>query len=246
MKCVNVGNQILNNYLIKTDKSWVVVDTGYAGGLPQFLAGLQKNGIEPQEIKYIFLTHAHDDHAGYLEELMRVTDATIVMDKLSPDRLLVGHNQWIGGCSGRFAKFFVSAMSLAGKGKHEFPSMDIRRTENVVLWDGENQFFKQQGFPLTIVSLHGHTADNIGLLTDDGALFCGDAAMNGFPSVKRNIIWIENLEDYRKSWDAMIESPAKEIYPSHGKPFPKSDLIKYWKHLDKIRIFSLQTKTKQQ
>ncbi len=237
MKYINIGNPVLNNYLIKTGKGWIAVDTGYAGGLPRFLAGLQKNGINPQDIKYIFLTHAHDDHAGYLEELMQATGATLVMDKLSPDRLLAGHNQWIGGCSGRLAKLFVSAMSLAGKAKHEFPAMDVRAAENVLLWDGENQFFKQQGLPLTIVSLHGHTADNTGLLTDDGALFCGDAAMNGFPSVKRNIIWIENLEDYRNSWDTMIESSAKEIYPSHGKPFPKSDLIKYRKHLDKIRLY---------
>ena len=237
MKIFNIGNRILNNYIIDTGKGYLVIDTGYAGGLPRFLAGLQKNGIEPQEIKYIFLTHAHDDHAGYLEELMQATGATLVMDKLSPDRLLAGHNQWIGGCSGRLAKLFVSAMSLAGKGKHEFPAMDVRVAKNVVLWDGENQFFKQQGLPLTIVALRGHTADNTGLLTDDGALFCGDAAMNGFPSVKRNIIWIENLEDYRNSWDIMIKSSAKEIYPSHGKPFPKSDLIKYRKHLDKIRLY---------
>ncbi len=237
MKIFNIGNRILNNYIIDTGKGYLVIDTGYAGGLPRFLAGLQKNGINPQDIKYIFLTHAHDDHAGYLEELMQATGATLVMDKLSPDRLLAGHNQWIGGCSGRLAKLFVSAMSLAGKGKHEFPAMDVRVAKNVVLWDGENQFFKQLGLPLTIVALRGHTADNTGLLTDDGALFCGDAAMNGFPSVKRNIIWIENLEDYRNSWDIMIKSSAKEIYPSHGKPFPKSDLIKYRKHLDKIRLY---------
>lgn len=237
MECINVGNRVMNNYLIKTGKGWVAVDTGYAGGYTRFLAGLQSNGIEPKDIKYIFLTHAHDDHAGYLGELMQATGATAVMDKLSPDRLLAGHNQWIGGCSGRLAKFFVSAMSLAGKGRHEFPAIDLRGDENVVLWDGTNQFFKEQGLPLTIVSLYGHTADNIGLLTDDGALFCGDAAMNGFPSVKRNIIWIENLPDYRKSWDTMIQSHAGVIYPSHGQPFAKRDLIRYRSGLDKIRIY---------
>ncbi len=236
MKIVNIGNRVLNNYLVETDKGWVAVDTGYAGELPRFMTGLRKSGIEPQEIKYIFLTHAHDDHAGYLEELMQATGATLVMDSLAPERLLAGHNQWIGGCSGRLAKLFVSAMSLAGKGKHEFPAMDVRENENVVLWDGRRQFFKEQGLPLTIVSLPGHTADNIGLLTDDGALFCGDAAMNGFPSVRRNIIWIEDLADYRKSWDTMIALPAETIYPSHGKPFPKSDLVKYRRHLNKIRI----------
>jgi glyoxylase-like metal-dependent hydrolase (beta-lactamase superfamily II) len=127
-------------------------------------------------------------------------------------------------------------MSLAGKGKHEYPAMDVCGMNNVVLWDGRRQFFKEQRLPLTIVSLPGHTADNIGLLTDNGALFCGDAAMNGFPSIGRNIIWIEDLAAYRQSWDAMIESPAKEIYPSHGKPFSTSDLVKYRRHLDKIRM----------
>ncbi len=225
MKIVNIGNRVLNNYLVETDKGWVAIDTGYAGGMPRFMDGLHRNGIEPQDIKYVFLTHAHDDHAGYLYELMQATGATVVMDSLAPERLLAGHNQWIGGCSGRLAKIFVSAMSLAGKGKHQFPAMDVCGVDNVVLWDGVRQFFKEQGLPLTIVSLPGHTAD-----------FCGDATMNGFPSVRRNIIWIEDLAAYRRSWDTMIESPAKEIYPSHGKPFPKSDLVKYRRHLDKIRI----------
>lgn len=236
MKCVNAGNRIVNNYLIETAKGWVAVDTGYEGEYEKFAAEVRRRGIELRDIKYIFLTHAHDDHAGYLSELMQATGATLVMDKLSPDRLLARHNQWIGGCSGRLAKFFVSAMSLAGKGKHLFPAMDLRGAENVVLWDGTNQFFKAQGLPLTIVSLHGHTADNIGLLTDDGELFCGDAAMNGFPSIGRRIIWIENLDDYRHSWDTMIKSRAEIIYPSHGEPFPKGDLIKYRSGLDKIRI----------
>jgi glyoxylase-like metal-dependent hydrolase (beta-lactamase superfamily II) len=237
MKIVNIGNRILNNYLIETDKGWVAVDTGYTGGLPRFTTGLRKNGIEPQEIKYIFLTHAHDDHAGYLEELMLTTGATVIMDNLAPERLLAGHNQWIGGCSGRLAKFFVSAMSLAGKGKHEFPAMDVSGIDNIVLWDGRRQFLKEQGLPLSIVSLPGHTADHIGLATDDGELFCGDGAMNGFPSVRRSIIWIEDLAAYCNSWDTMIALPAETIYPSHGKPFPTSDLMKYRCHLNKIRIY---------
>ena len=133
-------------------------------------------------------------------------------------------------------RLFVSAMPLAGKGRHEFPAMDVREAPNALLWNGRRQFFREQGLPLTIVSLPGHTADHIGLLTDDGQLFCGDAAMNGFPSVRRNIIWIEDLVAYRHSWDAMIATSAHTIYPSHGKPFPANDLVKYRRHLDKIRI----------
>jgi len=91
----------------------------------------------------------------------------------------------------------------------------------------------EQGIPLKILALPGHTSDSIGLLTEDGELFCGDAAMNGFPSVKRKIIWIENPDDYRNSWDKMIETGAGRIYPSHGRPFPSADLEKYRPYLQK-------------
>jgi glyoxylase-like metal-dependent hydrolase (beta-lactamase superfamily II) len=149
-----------------------------------------------------------------------------------PERLLVGHNNYDGGYPNLLAKSFFGLMSLLGKGKHEFPVVKV--DNNTLLWNGENQFFKEKGIELEIISLPGHTSDLIGLLTDDGILLCGDASMNGFPSIKRNIIWIENLKDYKKSWNRMIESSAREIYPSHGAQFPKKDLIKYRDYLDKI------------
>jgi glyoxylase-like metal-dependent hydrolase (beta-lactamase superfamily II) len=198
---------------------------------------LQRLGIVPHEIKYIFLTHVHDDHAGFLDELVKATGATVVMHAEGPERLSEGHNRFVGGSSGRLAKLFVEAMRLFGKGRHEFPAMDVREAKNVLVWDGKRQFFKEMNIGLEIVALPGHTGDSIGLLTDEGSLFCGDASMNGFPSMGRNIVWIESIDDYRRSWDAMIGSAAHTIYPSHGKPFPKRDLIKYRRRLDKIKLY---------
>lgn len=124
-------------------------------------------------------------------------------------------------------------MELFGKGKHTFPSVDI--PNNALLWNGERQFFKEKGYDIEIISLPGHTGDKIGLLIRDN-LFCGDAAMNGFPSIKRNIIWIEDLESYKSSWGIMINSKANTIYPSHGKPFPKVDLINFYNSLNTIKL----------
>ena len=236
MKIFNIGNRIVNNYIIKTEKGYVVIDTGYTGNYARFSENLQKNKIAKEDIKFIFITHAHDDHIGFLNELRNDTNAILVMHEESSERLLVGHNKFVGGCSNLLAKIFVESMTLAGKGKHEFPIVKIDETDNIVLWNGQNQFFKQKGIGLEIVSLPGHTSDSIGLLTENGDLFCGDACMNGFPSIKRNIIWIENVENYRKSWDTMIESSAEMIYPSHGLPFPKQDLIKYRKSLNNIKL----------
>ena len=43
-----------------------------------------------------------------------------------------------------------------------------------------------------IIRTPGHTADSMSLLLNDGTLFCGDAAMNGFPSVNNVTIWAED------------------------------------------------------
>jgi len=232
MEIINVGNRVVNNYIIKTSKGYIVIDTGYAGNYNRFCKKLKEHGISFEEIKYIFITHAHDDHVGFLNELILNTDAKLIMHVESPERLLVGHNKSEGEHTNLLAKFFFGIMSLLGKGKHEFPVVKV--DNDTLLWNGENQFFKEMGIELEIISLPGHTSDLIGLLTDDGILLCGDASANGFPSIKRNIIWIENLEDYKKSWNRMIESSAREIYPSHGSPFPKKDLIKYRDYLEKI------------
>ena len=232
MKIINIGNIIANNYLLLTPKGWLAIDTGYAGGFRRFVNGLAAHSIDISDIKYIFLTHVHDDHAGFLGELMDATDAQLIVHRHSVERLLAGHNQRIGGCPNILAKVFVEGMRLVGKGKHEFPAIDV--SKRATIWDGTAQPLLEEDIPLKILALPGHTSDSIGLLSEDGELFCGDAAMNGFPSVNRNIIWIENLDDYRNSWDRMIKAGARTIFPSHGKPFPSQDLEKYRPYLKKI------------
>ena len=54
------------------------------------------------------------------------------------------------------------------------------------------------------------------------------------------IIWIEDKVQFEKSWDVMIGEDAEWIYPAHGKPFPKSDLIKYKKRVSKIKLYKLK------
>lgn len=233
MKIINVGNRTVNNYLVQLPDGWLVIDTGYPNGYKRFKKKLKRLGIKEKDIKYIFITHAHDDHVGFLNELIESTDAQIIMHHETPERLRIGHNKYKGGCSNKLAKFFVNSMGLFGKAEHSFPLVIV--PEQTIIWDGEKQFFKKSGYDMEIVSLPGHTSDHIGLLIGD-ILFCGDAAMNGFPSIKRNIIWIEDLDSYKRSWDIMIKSKANVIFPSHGKPFPKKDLIRFYKYLYSIRI----------
>lgn len=237
MKIYNLGNRVVNNYLVSLDDSgYVLIDTGYAGSYPAFRRRLQKAGIRPEEIKYVFLTHAHDDHAGFLNEVLAVTAGRVILHPKAIGGLLKGQNSFEGGCSSRMAWLFCQLLALFGKGEHKYPPLRKDYLDRMLTID--SPAFKALSLPFTVIGTPGHTADHIALL-QDGQLFCGDAAMNDFPTIRRTTIWIEDLAQYRQSWEKIITLNPNRIYPAHGRPFPVQDLKKFRSHLDHVRLFPL-------
>ena len=233
----NLGNRVVNNYLVSLDDGgYVLIDTGYAENYPAFRKRLVKTGVSPKDIKYVFLTHAHDDHDGFLNEVLSITDATVILHPKAVDGLLKGQNSFEGGCSSRLAWLFCQLLAFFGKGEHKYPPLKEEYMDRLITID--SPAFKALSLPFEVIETPGHTADHISMLMD-GFLFCGDAAMNNFPSIKRTIIWIENPDDYIKSWEKMIALNPKKVYPAHGKPFPTKDLVKYRPYLDTIKLFPL-------
>ena len=47
----NLGTRVVNNYLISSEAGLILIDTGYEGGFPHFIKMLEKNRIEPKEIR---------------------------------------------------------------------------------------------------------------------------------------------------------------------------------------------------
>ena len=71
-------------------------------------------------------------------------------------------------------------------------------------------------------------------------MFCGDAAMNGFPSIGRTTIWIENLKQYRQSWETIIGKKPDLLFPAHGKPFKPAELQRNVQRLAGIRLLPIR------
>ncbi len=233
----NLGGRAVNNWLIPFREGYILVDTGYEGGFSRFRKKLKRAGVAPGEIKYIFLTHAHDDHAGFLNGALALTGAKVILHPKAVEGLKRGQNSFEGGCSGRLAHVFCLLLALLGKGEHRYPPIREEYMDRLISIDSDA--FRALDAPFGAVETPGHTEDHISLLMD-GRLFCGDAAMNGFPSRRRVIIWIGDLEKYRRSWEVMLDTMAREAYPGHGKPFPLSDLKKYLPELDRIRLYPLK------
>ena len=237
MTIINLGTRVVNNYLISSEAGLILIDTGYAGGFPHFMKMLEKHRIQPNEIKYVFLTHAHDDHAGFLNEVLAATDAQVILHPKAIDGLRRGQNSFKGGCSSRLAWLFCQILALFGHGEHCYPAIRDEYLDRLIPIDSEG--FRALGFPYEIMETPGHTADHISLLVGD-KLFCGDAAMNGFPSIRRRTIWIENLHQYKRSWERIIEKKPDMLYPTHGRPFKTVDLKRYLKTLDRTELYPLK------
>lgn len=240
MEIINLGNRIMNTYLIKTEYCCLLIDTGYAEQFSGFYNKLASRNIGLNKIDYVFLTHAHDDHAGFLNDVLQHTNAKVIMHYKAVEGLRRGQNSFDGGCSGKLALLFCKIMGLLGKGEHRFPQIKKCFEERCILIDCNNKNDIESKIHGKIIETPGHTSCSISLLMDDGSLFCGDAAMNGFPSIQRITIWINNLREFYKSWELMIYTNPRMIYPAHGAPFPISDLRKFLSKVEARKLYSLK------
>lgn len=239
MDIQNLGSMTVNNYLLTLSNGYMLVDTGYSNGYKHFQCEIIKKNIDIKEIKYIFLTHAHDDHAGFLNKLLlQNPNLKIILHPNAVAGLRRGQNSFNGGCSGALAYGFCKAMVLFGKGKHQFPVIDNRFEQNFIFYGSPEAKKLEQEISVQFLATFGHTNCSISLLYD-GILFCGDAAMNGFPSLKRITIWIENCNDFYSSWEKIISLKPKMIYPGHGKPFMPSDLQQYLSYTKHLKTYHL-------
>ncbi len=239
-KIFNAGNRIINTYVYACDNGLVMIDTGYEHSLGNVEKRLHNRNISLSDIRYVFLTHAHDDHAGFLNEMLgRNRDLKVILSDKAVAVLKRGQNSFQGGCSTYLAWAFCRSMAIFGKGDHRFPVIEDQYDDRFIRITEANQSALEDLLQGKILFTPGHTSDSISLKVGN-IVFCGDAAMNGFPSLKRVTIWIEDTDQFERSWDTLLAEEIDWLYPAHGRPFPKSDLRKFKKEISKIRLHALR------
>ena len=217
-----------------------MIDTGYENSYASVLKKLRKLQIQPENIRYLFLTHAHDDHAGFLEEWMTKHPQTqAIAHEKAIGGLWKGQNGFDGGCSTLGAFLFCQLMALLGNGDHRYPKLSEEHLTKIITLNESNLAQIENDLNGKILFTPGHTADSISLVVD-GNLFCGDAAMDGIPSSRKITIWVEDKVAFEKSWGEMIASRAKKIFPAHGSPFCTCALRKNKKFIAGLHLRPLK------
>lgn len=240
---LNFGNRIVNCWGYRIDNGYVIIDTGYENSYRNFKKKLKANNIKINQIKYCFMTHAHDDHAGFINQLLFDNqEVKVIMSDKGICTLRKGQNSFVGGCTSKLALAFCNVMKLFGMGQHKFPPIQAEYESRLIIISNDNRAYLEQELNGKIVETAGHTSDSISLLLNNGYLFCGDAAMNGFPSKYNITIWAEDKVAFLQSWQKIITLQPTKIFSGHGKPFNVQILKRNIGFVENIKLHALKHK----
>ena len=224
MDIITITSSYVNTYLVPVEGGYCMIDTGYKQQEKTFWKKFAKKGLKPEQIKYVFLTHHHADHAGFLKSVLEKTGAQLISAEGNRLRLAAGKNDMQTYISS-FPLLVLSKLSVAFVGTTQcFPPVTAPEL------DPSGQPLEKEG--ITFKILRGHTDCDVVMQVGE-KLFCGDLLMSGIGAQKYAPMWIKNKFEMVKSWEKLLKMPGIDtIYPGHGKPFSISVLpgaIDAWK-----------------
>ncbi len=216
---------VTNCWLLPCTEGYLLIDTCYSNVYPRFLKILKQMNIGLDEIRYLLLTHHHEDHAGFAAQLSADSGCRIIAHEKALNQLALGRSADAMKPLNRRTRAAYSAFGLLRK-ISGYPPVELSVTDFIIFGDNET-LLPQLGIDGEILETPGHTADSISVLLHDGSLFPGDAAMNFLKpcGLKYRPIYAEDYRDVKQSWEKLIAKGARKVYPSHGSPF-SSDRLK--------------------
>lgn len=226
--CIDTGTS--NVFLVKLDAGgYLLIDTGFKHGEAVFRTELAKAGIKLTDINYLFLTHHHDDHAGFAQSILADSGAALILSEktIAPIQAGTFNDETFYNLNPLIA-FFSDYYAWRVKADRSFEPVTLPE-ETYIISSDDDELLYSLGIPGIILTTPGHTEDSISLLLDDGSLFVGDSAMNFAPDVagiKHRPIFYTDMAAVLASWQKLSQTAATIVYPSHGLPFEFEEMVK--------------------
>ena len=232
-----------NVFLIPVRDGYLLFDTGYPWDYDTFRSGIAEHDIPLSSIRYVFISHAHDDHAGFLDRMVAANpDMKVIVHERTVPLLATGSNNKKNG-GGLFNRWAYVAFRVKQRFKPHwtltFPPFIVRETD--IVWSGEEAKMPEEvGMEATLILTPGHTADSVSLLYEGTYLFCADMASTAFNLIggKQLTVFNEDVEGVYDSWSKALARGVPVTVPSHGHPFRTVKLKRYMGRLTQDQLVS--------
>ena len=170
MKPVILPLGVTNDFLLPCHGGYLQVDTGYEHDYPAYRKNLARAGVALEEIRYLVLTHHHDDHAGFLNALTRDAEVQIIAHEQATALLQSGKNDTTrgGGYANGFIKLVAEIkMRFDPRWTLTFPPFTLRESD-ILLAGDDDQVLRQLGLAGRVLFTPGHCMDHIAIVLDSG------------------------------------------------------------------------------
>jgi hydroxyacylglutathione hydrolase len=203
----------VNCYLLAAPDACLLVDTGLSRQRARLETELQRIGCLPDRLRLILLTHGDFDHTGNAAYLRRQTGAQIAIHPSDAPMLTRGDMFANRGKANPILSKLAALFSGFGRDERVQPDLELE----------EGFDLSSYGVDAKVLHIPGHSAGSIGLLTADGDLFCGDLLENTKTPALGAII--SDSAAAVASFERIKALPLRTIYPGHGKPFSRAELL---------------------
>lgn len=209
---VRIRGAISNSYLL-LGKRPMLVDAGAPGDLKRILAALKANGIAPQDLSLIFLTHGHSNHAGCAAELRRRSGAKIALHVGDVGLARNGRNG------------VLAIRDLLGRVLRPFIDEEFEAFEPDLIF--------RDGFPLDpygirgrVIATPGHTPGSASVVLASGEALIGDVLRGSLlvPNRAREHYFCNDPESNVRSIVRLAREGLFRCHPGVFGSFPGSEL----------------------
>ena len=218
-----MGGFPLNCIYVRGERGSVLVDTGTSRNAKRILDWFRKEGIDPKELKAIFLTHVHMDHVGGVSQISKSVDGvSVAVHREGVEHLQEGTTSSIRppGFVGWMIKPFASLGSRFPPYK---PDIVIDQEMDLNQWGIEGG---------RVVFTPGHTPESISLIVPEdenwiavvGDLFMGNTLR---PKKPREHFLLHDRSKARESIRRLLQwqPPIQTFYTGHYGPFSREALL---------------------
>ena len=205
----NAGPGISNfkdcNVYLLTDKDQAfLIDSGSGLNTPQIFENIAEAGCPLENIKYLFITHSHGDHAGGIVDFQAAIKKCRVVASREESRLIREGTEFEMGLT-------------AAKHKGAYPQdYRFRHTGTDLIAENLMQFSVGE-ITITALIIPGHSIESVCYLVEKSArkiLFSGDTLyLNGVLSVIN--CYGSSMEAYRNHLPKLAGLNIDALIPSH-------------------------------
>ena len=179
-----------NTFYIAGAKGGLLIDTDYAGTLPQFFKAIKTACIDISDISYMLATHYHPDHIGIVSELQKLGVTLLIVD--------VQHS----------SVHFADDIFFRDK-RLNYKPID-ENVAKVISCAESRSFLCSIGISGEIIYTPSHSEESVSILLDDGNCIAGELETVDYQAA------YDHNPRLKSDWEQIMSYHPKRILSAHA------------------------------